>query len=179
MDDKDIYENMRQHIGNEGKETIWENARLIYEQRCDKKYLSYFSNQQEFAEFLGISRGRISQYRYAYEYYLLYKSKIDLRKFTVEQAYLFYRYLGSLLFDFLKWAEEQKKISCEKASLRETKKLVEEYIDFKRGIEKDDLLNSICIEQLTEHEKKIIAFYRTGNEEQRRKIDLIIEKKQI
>ena len=89
MENKEVYKILKQHIGNESKETIWDNAKLIYEQCCDKKYLDTFSNQQEFAEYLGITKGRISQYRYAYEYYLLYKDKIDLRKYSVAQVYTF------------------------------------------------------------------------------------------
>lgn len=176
MDNKEILENIKQHIGIESKEAIWENARQIYEQCCGKKYLMYFSNQQEFAEFLGISRGRISQYRYAYEYYLSCKNEIDLKKYTVEQVYLFHRYLGALLFDFLEWTEKEKNVCCENEGLKKTKELVEEYINFKRGVKNDDSSNNISYDELTEHEKKIISFYRCGTDEQRKLIDTILEK---
>lgn len=174
MENKEWYDNLKQHIGNESKETIWENAKLIYEQCCDKKYLDSFSNQQEFAEYLGITKGRISQYRYAYEYYLLYKDRIDLRKYSVEQVYTFYRTIGSMLFDFLKWVNEEKKISCEKISLRNTKKLIEEYTNHTSDVNSNDLSNDIYIEQLTDKEKKIISFYRYGTDEQRKLIDAIL-----
>ena len=148
---------------------LWEK----YEQCCTKKYLDTFSNQQEFAEYLGITKGRISQYRYAYEYYLLYKNNIDMTKFTVEQAYTFYRIVGSRLSEFLKWIEEEKKISCEKISLSKTKKLIDEYFKGKNDVN-NSTLDNIHINQLSEYEKKIIAFYRNGTDEQRKMIDTII-----
>lgn len=174
MENKGLYENLRQHIGNESKETIWDNAKLIYEQCCDKKYLETFSNQQEFAEYLGITKGRISQYRYAYEYYLLYKDKIDLRKYSVEQVYTFYRNIGSMLFDFLKWLKEEKKISCDEISLKNTKKLIAEYSSRTSDVNRNVFSNDIYIDQLTDKEKQIISFYRFGTDEQRKLIDAII-----
>ena len=174
MENKEVYKILKQHIGNESKETIWNNAKLIYEQCREKKYLDTFSNQQEFAEYLGITKGRISQYRYAYEYYLLYKNRIDLTKFSVEQAYTFYRYLGSRLFEFLKWINEEKKISCEKISLKKTKRLIEEYSNCTSETNSNNVSDNINIDQLTEDEKKIIAFYRNGTDEQRKLIDAII-----
>ena len=174
MENKELYKELKQHIGNESKETIWNNAKEIYEQCCDKKYLDVFSNQQEFAEYLGITKGRISQYRYAYEYYLLYKDKVDLRKYSVEQVYTFHRTIGSMLFDFLKWLKEEKKISCDEISLKKTKKLIAEYSNRTSDVNRNVFSNDIYINQLTDKEKQIISFYRYGTDEQRELIDAII-----
>lgn len=100
MDNLSIYNELKKRVGCENKDTIWDNARLIYEQCYDKKYRNIFSNQQEFAEYLGITKGRVSQYKYAYEYFLLYQNRIDLRILSVEQVYTLYRTVGSMLFDF-------------------------------------------------------------------------------
>ena len=108
MDNLSIYNELKKRVGCENKDTIWDNARLIYEQCYDKKYRNIFSNQQEFAEYLGITKGRVSQYKYAYEYFLLYQNRIDLRILSVEQVYTLYRTVGSMLFDFFNWVEKEK-----------------------------------------------------------------------
>ena len=127
MDNLSIYNELKKRVGCENKDTIWDNARLIYEQCYDKKYRNIFSNQQEFAEYLGITKGRISQYKYAYEYFLLYQNRIDLRILSVEQVYTLYRTVGSMLFDFFNWVEKEKKKSLINIGLKETKRLIEEY----------------------------------------------------
>ena len=109
MDNLSIYNELKKRVGCENKDTIWDNARLIYEQCYDKKYRNIFSNQQEFAEYLGITKGRISQYKYAYEYFLLYQNRIDLRILSVEQVYTLYRTVGSMLFDFLTGLKKKKR----------------------------------------------------------------------
>ena len=127
MDNLSIYNELKKRVGCENKDTIWDNARLIYEQCYDKKYRNIFSNQQEFAEYLGITKGRVSQYKYAYEYFLLYQNRIDLRILSVEQVYTLYRTVGSMLFDFFNWVEKEKKKSLINIGLKETKRLIEEY----------------------------------------------------
>lgn len=138
-----------------------------------KKYLNSFANQQEFAEYLGITKGRISQYRYAYEYYLLYQSEIDLRNFSVEQVYTFHRTIGTMLLDFFKWVEE-KKISLERISLRDTKDIIEEYCNISKNVRSNNVSDNSCNVTLTEQEKKIIHFYRNGTDEQRALISEIM-----
>lgn len=164
------YEELRERLGCENKETIWENARLIYEQCYDKKYRKLFYNQQAFAEYLGVTKGRISQYRYAYEYYLQYQERIDLRHWTVEQVYYLYRYINSKIFIFFKWLQDEKGLSWEKISFKDTKKLIDEFCNHTVGNEYDNAYNIT----LTKYEEKIIQFYRNGTNEQRALIDAII-----
>lgn len=37
MENKEVYKYLKQHIGNESKETIWDNAKVIYEQLTDQE----------------------------------------------------------------------------------------------------------------------------------------------
>lgn len=37
MENKEVYKYLKQHIGNERKETIWDNAKVIYEQLTDQE----------------------------------------------------------------------------------------------------------------------------------------------
>lgn len=37
MENKEVYKYIKQHIGNESKETIWDNAKVIYEQLTDQE----------------------------------------------------------------------------------------------------------------------------------------------
>lgn len=168
-----FYDNLREFVGHESKDTIWRNAELIYEQCCDKRYLDDFSNQQEFAEYLGITKGRISQYRYAYEYCLLYQDKIDLRSFTVEQVYALYRNIGSRLFDFIQWVKIEKKIIWEEIRTTELNKLIKEYHDSAKKLSNNFTENMYNV-TLTEQERKIIDFYRKGTDEQKELINAII-----
>ena len=37
MENKEVYKYLKQHIGNESKETIWDNAKVIYDQLTDQE----------------------------------------------------------------------------------------------------------------------------------------------
>ncbi len=171
MENIAIYEKLKACVGCETKQTIWDNAKLIYEQCKDKKYLKTFANQQEFANYLGITKGRISQYRYAYEYYLLYQDVIDLKVFSVEQVYAFHRTIGSMLFDFLQWVENEKKISWDSISVKNTYTIINEYHNHTKNV------NNNCLRsyELTEEEQKIIDFYRNGTNEQKALINAVLK----
>ena len=173
MDNLSIYNELKKRVGCENKDTILDNARLIYEQCYDKKYRNIFSNQQEFAEYLGITKGRVSQYKYAYEYFLLYQNRIDLRILSVEQVYTLYRTVGSMLFDFFNWVEKEKKKSLINIGLKETKRLIEEYHNciFNKN---STIMNKVYNYMLSEQEKRIIDFYRIGTNEQREYINKLI-----
>ena len=160
MKNKNIYIQLKERVGRECKETIWDNAKAIYEQCYDKKYLKTFPNQQAFAEYLGITKGRISQYRYAYEYFLLYQSQIDLRYLSVEQVYTFHRYIGSSLLNFIRWVQNEKKLPLERISFNDTKKIINEYLNLTKNVSVDITSYNINDIILTEQEKKIIHFYR-------------------
>lgn len=179
MDNLHMYNELKKRVGCENRDTIWDNARLIYEQCYDKKYRNAFSNQQEFAEYLGVTKGRISQYRYAYEYFLTHQNKIDLRILSVEQVYTLYRTVGSMLFDFLYWVEKEKKKSLIDIGLKETKRIVEEYRNY--SLNKNSIIVNNSLAQhniynykLSEQEKRIIDFYRNGTNEQRECINKVI-----
>ena len=175
MKNEDFYEILKERIGRENKETIWENAKFIYDQCRNKKYLENFTNQQEFAEYLGITKGHISRYRYAYEYFLLYENKFDVRKFSVEQAYYLYRKIGTCLVEFDNWVKEEKNTSVENIGVSDTKKYVFEYLNQKNGMINETIaVNESSVEGLTDHEKEIIQFYRNGTDEQRDLIDAMI-----
>lgn len=173
MDNLSIYNELKKRVGCENKDTIWDNAKLIYEQCYDRKYRNTFSNQQEFAEYLGITKGRISQYRYAYEYFLLYQSKIDLRILSVEQVYTLYRTVGLMLFDFLNWVEKEKKKSLIDIGLKDTNRLIEEYHNCTLN-ENSTIINNVYNYKLSEQEKRIIDFYRNGTNAQREYINKLI-----
>lgn len=173
MDNLSIYNELKKRVGCENRDAIWDNAKLIYEQCYDRKYRNTFANQQEFAKYLGITKGRISQYKYAYEYFLLYQNKIDLRIFSVEQVYTFHRTIGSMLFDFLNWVEKEKKKSLINIGLKETNKLIEEYNNYIFN-QNNSTVNNIYDYKLSEQEKKIIDFYRNGTNEQKEFINKII-----
>lgn len=174
MEDKTFYEKLKERVGYESRETIWDNARMIYEQCQGKKYLSMFSTQQAFAEYLGITKGRISQYRYAYEYYLQYPNKIDLNSFSVEQVYTLYRHIGSSIFDFSQWIEMEKEVAWDKISLKELKKLVEEYNNPAKIATNSKVSDNSYSVELTEQENKIIQVYRNGTDKQKALINAII-----
>ena len=173
MDNLSIYTELKKRVGYENRDTIWDNARLIYEQCYDKKYRGTFSTQQEFAEYLGITKGRISQYRYAYEYFLLYQSKLDLRILSVEQVYRLHRSIGSMLFDFQNWIEKEKKKSLINMGLKETNRLIEEYRNCTLN-KNSTTINNIYNYMLSEQEKRIVDFYRNGTNAQRECINKLI-----
>ena len=82
-----------------------------------------------------------------------------------------------MIFDFLKWVREEKNISCEKISLKNTKELIAEYTNHTRDESSNDFTGDIYIDKLTDEEKKIISVYRYGTDEQRKIIDAIIMSK--
>ena len=146
-----------------GITSTWVQAKAYFDIVSDELYDDDFENLADFASYMGVSKGLISQYTKAWEYYDTNTGLFEFDKLTVGKTYILST-LKDKAVEFKNWCASNNRdlYSMSDAGLKKT---IKEWKDENEAVEVDATEETEAVEQDTEavEQEEIIRIEYNGN----------------
>lgn len=146
-----------------GITSTWVQAKAYFDIVSDELYDDDFENLADFASYMGVSKGLISQYTKAWEYYDTNTGLFEFDRLSVGKTYILST-LKEKAVDFKDWCVSNNRdlYSMSDAGLKKT---IKEWKEENEAVEVDATEETEAVEQETEavEQEEIIRIEYNGN----------------